>query len=163
MPVEARAYDLLSASALTPKTIPAWLASLPEPFKLVTVYLDTDATPRSLFSSFKTTKRAHYSSARDRAALDTEVLFKDEVVLYNEDGEVTEGSLRNVCFWSDAREAWVTPPVYSSGIPGTLRRWMIEQGRVKEETVWKDELKDGTWVLLSNGVEGCTIGKFVKR
>lgn len=84
-----------------------------------------------------------------------------EVVLFNEGGEITEGSFRNVCFWKEGR-GWVSPPNRKSGgIGGTVRRWMIEQGRVQEGVLRVDELTEGDWVLLSNGVEGCSLGRFV--
>lgn len=161
LPVPSRPFDILAASALTPETAQAWLDALPAPYNTpLQVYLDLEPTPRSLFTSHKTTQRDAYNEARERLRIES-LPVAAEVILHNEDGEVTEGALRNVSFWRDG--TWVTPPLKSGGIGGTVRRWMIEQGRVKEGVVKAQDLTDGDWVLLSNGVEGCSIGRFRMR
>ena len=158
-PVPPRKFDILAASALTPSGIPSWLASLPVEYSTpIRVLMAKEPTPRSPFTSYKTTVRDAYTAARQRLKIEQNP-SSAEVILYNEDGEITEGSLRNVAFWRDG--GWVTPPNQSGGIGGTIRRWMIEQGRVREQVVKTEELKEGEWVLLSNGVEGCSIGSLV--
>lgn len=157
-PVAPRPFDILEASAITPSQIPLWLASLPPEYSNpVTILLDIQATARSLFTSHKTTHRDPYDAARERREVAKQSV-PTEVIIYNEDQEIMEGSFRNVCFWRDS--IWVTPPSSSGGIQGTIRRWMIEQGRIREQMIRIDELVDGEWVLLSNGVEGCSIGRF---
>lgn len=157
-PVAARPFDILEASALSPSEIPVWLASLPGQYsRPLIVVLDTHATSQSQFTSHKTTNRDPYSAARDRRAIE-EQTEPTEVILYNQNNEITEGSLRNVSFWRDG--TWITPPSSSGGIGGTIRRWMMEQGRVRERVIKIDELVEGEWVLLSNAVEGCSIGRF---
>lgn len=171
-PIPSRPFDLLYASSLTPDTASAWLLSLPPTFQSPTqVYLDTQPTLQSLFTSHKTSHRDPYNESRkrldiegkERASRTGGASVSHEVVLHNEDGEITEGSFRNVCFWSEDLGCWISPPNKTSGgIGGTVRRWMIEQGRVREGVVKKENLKNGEWVLLSNGVEGCSIGRFVE-
>lgn len=156
--VPPRKFDIMAASALTPTQIPSWLTSLPvEHSTPIVVSLDNEPTPRSPFTSYKTTVRDPYNAARERLKMEQNS-SPAEVILYNENGEITEGSLRNVAFWRDG--SWVTPPRRSGGIGGIIRRWMIEQGRVRERVVKTNDLKHGEWVLLSNGVEGCSIGIF---
>ena len=156
--VPPRRFDIMAASGLTPSEIASWLASLPVEYSTpISVFLDAAPTPRSPLTSHKTTIRDPYTAARQRLKIEQNS-SPAEVILYNEDGEITEGSLRNVAFWRD--DSWVTPPSHSGGISGTIRRWMIEQGRVREKVVRIDELSQGEWVLLSNGVEGCSIGRF---
>ena len=157
-PVPSRNFDILAPSALTPSQIPSWLASLPAEHSIpISVLLDNAPTPRSPFTSHKTTIREPYTAARQRLKIETNSP-PSEVILYNEEGEITEGSLRNIAFWRGG--GWVTPPSQSGGIGGTIRRWMIEQNRVREKVVRVDGLSQGEWVLLSNGVEGCSIGIF---
>lgn len=157
-PVPARPYDILHASSLTPSTTTPWLASLPSPFNNpVIVVLDTEPTPQSPFTSHKTTNRDPYSAARERQSIDSRPQMT-EVILYNEQNEITEGSLRNIAVWREG--SWVTPPSRSGGIRGTVQRWMMEQGRVRERIIRTDEVEAGEWVLLSNAVEGCSIGRF---
>ena len=69
-----------------------------------------------------------------------------------------EGSVRNVAFWRDGK--WVSP--VRGGLRGTVRRWMLEKGRAVEGDVRRDEVRKGEWVLLSNGVEGCSVGVIEK-
>lgn len=157
-PIPPRPFDILAASALTPTEISPWLSSLPSGYSTpLVVVLDTLATVQSAFTSYKTTNRDPYSAARDRTAVERQP-EPTEVILYNEKDEITEGSLRNVSLWRDG--SWVTPPSTSGGIGGTIRRWMMEQGRIREQVIRVDELVDGEWVLLSNAVEGCSIGRF---
>ncbi|KIJ36987.1 hypothetical protein M422DRAFT_178757, partial [Sphaerobolus stellatus SS14] len=80
----------------------------------------------------------------------------EEVLLYDEGGWIMEGSVRNVAFWRDNR--WVTPPLHRGGLNGVVRRWLLENGRVIEEDVRKEDVRVGEVVLLSNGVEGCSLG-----
>ncbi|KZS93305.1 D-aminoacid aminotransferase-like PLP-dependent enzyme [Sistotremastrum niveocremeum HHB9708] len=146
-------YDLLHYATFNPDE-PG--SPIPEPS--LALYLDTEATPSSLFTSTKTTSRAHYDNARNRVGIKDRSEPK-EVILFNERGEVTEGSVRNVAFWRDG--IWITPGVDSGCLPGTVRRWMLERGKMKEGLVKKDTLKNGEWVLLSNGVDGVQLGKIV--
>ena len=84
----------------------------------------------------------------------------EEVVLFNENGEVTEGSLRNIAVYRDG--SWVTPPLASGCLGGVVRAWMLKHGRVKEAKIMKDELIENEWVLTANGVEGNGLGIFKK-
>jgi hypothetical protein len=47
-------------------------------------------------------------------------------------------------------------------ISGVLRRWLIEQRRIfeaVEDELTLDNIKDDEWVLVSNGVIGCQLGR----
>ena len=118
--------------------------------------LDTQPTPASQFTLFKTTSRAHYDAARERVGI-KDRMDPREVILYNERGEITEASVRNVSFWRNG--GWVTPPVTSGGLPGTLRRWLMENGLLREEVIRKEDIRPGEWVMMSNSVDGTVLGK----
>lgn len=120
------------------------------------VLVDTEHTEPSEFSTYKTSKRDIYDSARGRAGL-TSFAEPREVLLVNTKGEIMEGSLTSVIFWRGGR--WVTPPVESGGQKGTTRRWLIEQGMVLEENVKAESLRDGEECWLSNGVRGLIYGR----
>ncbi|KAG6845361.1 hypothetical protein H0H87_010470 [Tephrocybe sp. NHM501043] len=129
------------------------------------VFLDQDACPSSIFTSTKTTRRRHYDDARRRANLPplTQVPMTSEVLLYNEDGLITESSIFNVAFYRASQ--WLTPSTSTGCLSGVLRRWLLEQGRIhgdEENHLTKDSIKEGDWVLLFNGVHGCRLGKIVK-
>jgi 4-amino-4-deoxychorismate lyase len=96
------------------------------------VLVDGPQTARSEHTHFKTTKRAHYDGARQRAQIS--LPDKKEVLIVNAaDGNVMEGSVTTPYFWRDGR--WVTPAVSreyspnegSGGQNGTSRRWALEQ------------------------------------
>ncbi|KAG0127513.1 aminotransferase [Tuber indicum] len=116
-----------------------------------TVVLDTLPTEVSSFTSFKTTQRKVYDDARVRGGIGSFAETK-EVLLWNADGEVMEGSLTNVFFQRGGR--WVTPPLSSGGQAGTVRRYLLEKEMVVEEVVKMEEVVLGETVLLSNGVKG---------
>ena len=81
---------------------------------------------------FKTSRRAHYDSLQptDASVFDT--------VLYNEDGEITEGTRGNLAMLLDGR--WVTPPLSSGLLPGVGRAVALDEGRVVERPVRLDDL-----------------------
>lgn len=133
---EASPVPEMSLPNLFPKGLPAPGAPTPEgsPLRVPVyeVFVDDCKTPRSEYTHFKTTRRAMYDAARQRAGIklgDTK-----EVLMVNEgDGSVMEGSITTPYFWRNGR--WVTPPVSSrfssqngsGGNDGTTRRWALER------------------------------------
>ncbi|KAF9511672.1 hypothetical protein BS47DRAFT_1330805, partial [Hydnum rufescens UP504] len=159
-----RPFDLLGAPYMTPAYLvpltPNTLMTWPTAYApIISVFLDTAPTfIKALGDStrHKTTRRDRFDAARERAGI-TSPGAPEEVMLYNEDNEVIEGSTRNVTVW---RDGWVTPPLSSGCMDGTVRRWMLQSGKVREARITKDELIPGEWVLTCNAVEGCSFGKF---
>lgn len=102
-----------------------------EPPKWI-LLLDDANLARSEFTHFKTTKRAMYDSARQRAGI-TPTDQKEVLIVNQEDGSVMEGTTTTPYFWREGR--WVTPPVSSKfsledgsgGQDGTSRRWALER------------------------------------
>lgn len=127
------------------------------------IYVDSQSTPSSIFTSTKTTRRTVYNDARLRAGLpltsDPPVLA--DVLLYNSQELITETSIFNVAFYRSPY--WITPTASTGCLPGVLRRWLLEQGRIHEAKdatmLRKDSIKTGDWVLLFNGVQGCRLGR----
>jgi 4-amino-4-deoxychorismate lyase len=105
-----------------------WPRKIPE----YEVMLDSVQTNRSEYTHFKTTKRAMYDAARERARLN--LADKKEILLISSsDGCIMEGTMTTPYFWRHGR--WVTPtvsPQFSTtngngGQDGTTRRWMLER------------------------------------
>jgi len=142
--------DLIYAATFKPNSI----GTFNFPKRQYMVYIDTKHTPLSMYTSYKTTERAHYDAARDRLGITANK--PEEVILYNREGDVMEGSVRNIAFWRADR--WVTPSLESGCLPGTTRRWLIEHGLVDEGRIRLSDVQFGEWVLLFNGVEGCLLG-----
>lgn len=110
-----------------------------------------DSNNRFLYH--KTTHRDHYEAARaSRPGF-------DDVVLWNERGEVCETTIANLAIQIDGQ--WVTPPVSSGLLPGTLRAEMLARGELVERVVTVDELKRAATIRLFNSVRGVFEGLLV--
>ncbi|KAF8310988.1 hypothetical protein DL93DRAFT_2061563 [Clavulina sp. PMI_390] len=125
---------------------------------ILSVFVDKAPTLIQGTSYYKHTNRDAYQAARDRIGI-TDKDAVDEVLLWNEAGEILEGSRRTISVWRDG--SWVTPPLSSGCMDGSIRRWMLSTKKVREARVLKEDLRGGEWVLTSNGIEGCCFGKFV--
>ena len=124
------------------------------------IFLDIQATPSTAFTSYKTNQRDMYEEARLRRLPKGSTMSSAvEVVMYNPEDEITEGSLTSVFFYRNGR--WVTPPTASGCQRGTTRRWALEKGLCKEETVKRDSLANGEKVIISNGARGFSLGTLV--
>lgn len=113
----------LTAQPLLPTATPVRLAWAREPI--------ANSVARSDWVRFKTSRRAHYEALQpgEAGVLDT--------ILFNEDGEITEGTRGNIAMRIGGR--WLTPPLSCGLLPGVGRRLALEQGRVAEGVVRRDE------------------------
>ncbi len=105
--------------------------------------------PSDVFLFHKTTRRELYDAEHERASRETGA---DEVLFFNTLGELTEGSRTNVFVESGGR--LYTPPVVCGLLPGTLRRELIEKGRVEERVLTRDDLASADRVLVGNSLRG---------
>lgn len=124
------------------------------------MYIDTEPSSPSVFTSTKTTRREVYNLARTRVgipAVGIEPGTPKDVILYRSDGQVMESSIRNIGFWREGR--WVTPPLRVGCLPGVARRLLVEEGKVVEGGVSIKDLKVGEILLLFNAVEGARLGR----
>ncbi|HSW38807.1 MAG TPA: chorismate-binding protein, partial [Acidobacteriota bacterium] len=92
----------------------------------------------------KTTSRGVYDAAR-AGCKDC-----DDVLLYNERGELTESSVANIVVEIDGE--LVTPPAASGLLEGTFRAFLLEQGVIGERVVRQDDLKRCSRIFLINSV-----------
>lgn len=116
-----------------------------------TITLDDVATEASATTMYKTHDRCCYDRAREVAKIRSYLELK-EVLLYNTDSEVLDGTLATPYFWRYGQ--WVTPGSASGGQQGTTRRWALEKSLCSEDVVMKDELQVGEIIWLSNAVKG---------
>ncbi|KAJ5124490.1 uncharacterized protein N7515_008315 [Penicillium bovifimosum] len=124
------------------------------------VYIDTQPTTPSGFTTHKTTARDEYNSARLRAGI-LSPSEPAEVLVVNSGGEIMEGSITTPYFLRD--NVWFTPPLSSGGNAGTTRRYALSQGFCQEQTIFRDQLVDGELCWLSNGVRGFMRGQIVAK
>lgn len=162
-PVKPFTSDPTSASFFKPDTDNHSLFGPP-----LRIQVDSEATPSSLFTATKTTNRAVYDTARTRAGVlplpstgsSSDPPPPSDVLLYNSENLIMETSIYNVGFYRSNR--WLTPPVSTGCLPGVLRRWLLEQGRIfeaDENSLTRESIVEGECVLLMNGVQGCQLGK----
>ncbi len=111
----------------------------------------------SVWLAHKTTNRAFYDAPRQRAHDERGL---DELVFFNERGELTEGSFTNLFVTLDG--VLYTPPLTSGLLPGTLRAELIATGRAEERMLTLADLAAAEAIFLGNSVRGLVPGEWVK-
>jgi len=121
--------------------------------------LDDRPTEPDLYTEIKTSRRIAYDRARKSAGLD--LTSTTEVLLYNLDGEIIDGSITTVYFYRDNK--WVTPQC--RGLEGTTRRFALETGlcSLTDSAVRSDSLRHGETIWLSNAFRGFYAATFRAR
>jgi len=97
-----------------------------------------------IFLYHKTTFRDVYVEAR---ASRPDV---DDVILWNEDGEVTESTIANIVVEKDDKR--LTPARDSGLLAGTYRQHLLARGEIEEAVVTKEDLTSADKVFLINSV-----------
>ena len=97
-----------------------------------------------IFLYHKTTHRRTYEAALSKCS------GYDDVLLWNEQGELTESCLANVVLLIEGK--LLTPPVESGLLPGTFRAWLLKQKQIQEQVLRIDDLKKCSKVFLINSV-----------
>jgi len=154
VPKLSKPEDLFLATTLNPTSSLLLLGPS------ISVYLDTEPTFPSVFTTTKTTHRETYNLARARVgipAVGVEPGTPKDVMLYRSGGQVMETSIRTIAFWREGR--WVTPPLQVGCLPGVARRLLVEEGKIVEGEIFAVDLKIGEILLLFNAVEGARLGK----
>ncbi|WP_042425970.1 chorismate-binding protein [Comamonas granuli] len=120
--LDARGTPHAEAFALAPTPEPVLLRLAERPL----------AQAHGEFVRHKTTRRAHYAAfaPQEPGVFDT--------VLWNEEGELTEGTFGNIALLLDGR--WVTPALACGLLPGVGRAVALREGRVQEAVVRLDDL-----------------------
>lgn len=98
----------------------------------------------NVFLYHKTTHRLVYDQMRQTCP------EWDDVLLWNERGEVTESCIANVMVELDGR--WYTPPVHCGLLAGTYRAWLLAQGTVQERVIYREDLARCDRLRLINSV-----------
>jgi para-aminobenzoate synthetase/4-amino-4-deoxychorismate lyase len=101
---------------------------------------------RDPFLFNKTTRRGVFDAAR---ASRPDV---DDVLLWNERGELTESTIANLVVERDGVR--LTPPVTSGLLGGILREELLEQGAIREQVLTRDDLPRATRIWLINSLRG---------
>jgi para-aminobenzoate synthetase/4-amino-4-deoxychorismate lyase len=107
---------------------------------------------RNVFLYHKTTHREVYEEALRsvRARPTGEQADYDDVLLYNENNELTEFTIGNLVVEMDGK--LFTPPISCGLLPGTFRAHLLETGQVEERVIRVEELKNCGNIFLVNSV-----------
>jgi len=99
---------------------------------------------QDVFLFHKTTHRAAYQEAR------ADFPECDDVILWNERGEVTEACIANVVIRRNGR--LLTPPIECGLLAGTFRDHLIKSGEIGEQVISIDDLNTSDDIFLINSV-----------
>lgn len=148
-----------NSTVLIPRYLQEWKGWL--------IYLDKQQSQPTPFTSFKTTKREVYNNARARF----NIIPGDnrEVLLQDNNNNILEGSITSVAFWRQVKNPltneisfkWVTPNLANGCMDGVIRKWLIDNGSIVEGIIPVNELQDGEYVLLLNGLMGVKVAKLI--
>ena len=127
----------LTSAALTPSTESLRTAVARDPVCSDDVFLCHKTTHRQVYDE----QRAIHGDC-------------DEVLLHNERGEVTEGTVGNLVVVSGGRR-W-TPPRDCGLLPGTYRGELLEKAEIEERVISVDELFAADELFLINSVRRWT-------
>ena len=75
----------------------------------------------------------------------------DEVIFFNEKGELSEGAISNIFICED--EQWYTPPIESGILNGTWRKNLIPPIKAQEKTLTLEDLKNADDIIIGNSVK----------
>ncbi len=126
----------------TVEAVPLAHGALPEPIRVglarEPIHSDT------VWLYHKTTYREMYNAARASRP------DCDEVLLWNERGEITEAGSSNVVVKLDGQ--WLTPSIESGLLAGTYREWLLANGRIQTQTITIHDLQNAQEIALINSV-----------
>ena len=100
----------------------------------------------NIFLYHKTTQREVYENAEG------ENLHSDDVILWNEEGNLTESTIANIIL--NIKGNWVTPSINCGLLRGVYRESMLENGLIEERKIHKSEIADLSEITLINSVRG---------
>jgi para-aminobenzoate synthetase/4-amino-4-deoxychorismate lyase len=133
---------LEQAGNLTSEVIPFAPEANSQTLRVCLAKQAVDSTDIFLFH--KTTRRAVYEVAREGHAT------FDDVLLYNEAGELTEFTIGNLVAEIDGQ--LVTPPILCGVLAGTFRAHLMETGQVAERTIRLEQLQDCKRLFRINSI-----------
>jgi para-aminobenzoate synthetase/4-amino-4-deoxychorismate lyase len=123
--------------------------ALPEPLRLGLAREAVSSADVWLYH--KTTRREAYSAARASRP------DCDEVILWNERGQLTEATTSNLVL--DVDGGRYTPPVSAGLLAGTLRARLLDAGEIAERTLTAGDLARAERIWLINSVRGWRVAQ----
>ncbi|MFY8117134.1 MAG: chorismate-binding protein [Roseateles sp.] len=146
---------LSRAGKLDSQVLP--LAPTPEPVHLA-------LAPRPIasqgaaaeFIQHKTTRRELYEAlAADKPAQ------AFDLILWNEAGELTEGSFGNIALEIEGQ--WLTPRAQAGLLPGVMREQLLAEGRIREAHLSREDLARASRLAFFNSLRGWLDAELLPR
>jgi len=144
------------AGSVHVESAPLTLLGGEDPLPVTLARTPISRTDRFLFH--KTTRRAVYEDRR-REGGDT--VF--DVLLYNEEGELTEFTTGNLAVERERGMPWWTPPRACGLLAGTLRQELLDQGTLRERVLRRDDLARPSRLYFLNGVRGVVPVRLIQQ
>ena len=102
------------------------------------------------FLQHKTTHRPWYQPAANWLSDHPETF---DVLFWNEDGEMCEGSRSNL-YMQRNDGVWVTPPLESGALPGVQRQALLDAGLVQVANISRESFIEAPAWRISNALRG---------
>ncbi len=152
-----RAHGLWRVRVLASETGTLRIETLPmidEPERIWRTALATEPfDARNRFLCHKTTHRSFYERPVQQRP------DCDDIILWNERGEVTESSIANIVVEIEGQK-W-TPPRSSGLLAGTFREDLLAAGQIRERVILKEELRSAERFFLINSVKRWMVAALV--
>ncbi|MFP3940392.1 MAG: bifunctional anthranilate synthase component I family protein/class IV aminotransferase [Thermoanaerobaculia bacterium] len=137
------------SGGITVQVLPAGPTRRPWRIALAAAPIDPDEP----LLTHKTTRRGLYERALERVRAEDPEL--DDVLLWNDRGELAESTVANLVLAPRGRSGpLLTPPVRSGLLPGTFRAELLVRGRVREAILAPEDLAQAERVYLVSSVRG---------
>ena len=121
--------------------------AVPHTWRLVLAKQPINSHNRFLYH--KTTQRTVY----DEAWQGVDRTTADDVILWNERGELTETTIGNLALQLPGHgQVWYTPPLSSGLLPGTYRAHLLATGQIATRILTHDDLAQAQGVAFFNSV-----------
>ncbi len=109
---------------------------------------ETPVNSKDVFLYHKTTNRKFYDTEFKKANSEG----FDEVIFFNERGEVTEGAITNIFILG--KNGWSTPSIKCGLLPGIWRMKTISGLRAEEKSITIKDLRGAESIIVGNSVRG---------
>lgn len=110
-----------------------------------------DLTPNKQSFDAKISDRSFYDGERQRLVHSNDI---DEVLFFNPQGELCEGSFTSLFIKLSNEDKLLTPDLSCGLLPGVLRHEMITQGKAKTAILTTRHLIDAEDIYLGNSLRG---------
>jgi para-aminobenzoate synthetase / 4-amino-4-deoxychorismate lyase len=124
------------------QAIPLAAVEAPQPVRVKLAPAPVNSA--EIFLYHKTTHRLIYEAACQSCPV------CDDVLLWNERGELTESCIANIVVELDGN--LLTPPVDSGLLPGVFRAWLLDQRKIRERITKVSDLGKCSKLYLINSV-----------